>query len=76
MGRTIADTRKNRTVYTWNLLTMEYSGTSSAFPDQGDVNNWLIPGNATTQEPPAERKGYVRKWDLDKGKWVQSKVKK
>jgi len=75
MGRSITDNRKNKAVYTWSLKTLEYNGQEEAIPDPNDVNNWLVQGNATTQEPPAERKGYVRKWDSDKGKWIQSKVK-
>jgi hypothetical protein len=74
--RTIADNRKPIKAYQWNLLTMDYSGEISCIPDKLDASRWQVPGNATTQEPPAERKGYVRKWDSDKDKWVQSKVKK
>jgi len=75
MGRTIKDTRKPKKVYSWNMLTMEFNGEAFADPDPNNVNNWQIAANCTTQEPPSNKKGYVVKWDLDKGKWVNSKVK-
>jgi len=73
MAKTILDTRRPKKVYSWNMLTFELNEESLAQPDPNDVNNWLIPGNCTTQEPPSPKEGYVVKWKADK--WVNSKVK-
>jgi hypothetical protein len=62
----ILDSRKPKKVYHWNKKTKEYTGEGFSEPDPNDVNNWQISSNATTQEPPAERKGYVRKWNGEK----------
>lgn len=62
------DNRKPKPVYFWNVKTWEYLGEGVAEPDPIDGSNWLIPSNATTSEPPKQKKGWITRWN--EGRWV------
>lgn len=47
------------TIYNYHGATLEYLGESLADADPLDVGEWLIPGNACLDAPPAAKKGYA-----------------
>lgn len=46
-------------IYNYHGVTFEYLSESLADADPLDVGQWLIPGNACLDAPPASKKGHV-----------------
>lgn len=57
------DNRKPIKVYCWNKKTKVFSEERKAAPDPNAPDNYLVPGNATTVEPPKKRNGYTNCWN-------------
>lgn len=52
-------TDKAPKIYNYHGVTGEYLGESTADADPLETGNWLIPGNACLDAPPAAKKGHA-----------------
>lgn len=59
-------------VYSYHPVTGEYIGTDQAFADPLTPGEYLIPGGATTVEPPQTNEAEFARWDGTQ--WVKEPV--
>lgn len=56
-------------IYNYHPKTGEFLGEGTADPSPMEPGKYLVPGFATTEEPPAPQAGFVPAW-ID-GKWIE-----
>jgi hypothetical protein len=66
------DSRKPKKVWFYSKTNGLLMGIGEAAPDPLEGTAWLIPANATTIEPPAQKKGWVS--TFDGMKWTAKKA--
>jgi hypothetical protein len=65
------DSRTPKKVWYYSTKDGSYISEGEASPDPIDGKSWLVPSNATTIEPPSQKKGWKSSFDGDK--WITAK---
>jgi hypothetical protein len=66
------DNRKPKRIWFYSTTNGTLIQEGEAQPDPLEATNWLIPSNATTVEPPVQKKGWVSTFDGEK--WTAKKA--
>jgi len=66
------DSRKPKRVWFYSMKDGSLIQEGEAVPNPLEATEWLIPANATTVEPPAQKKGWVSTFDGTK--WTARKA--